>query len=89
MDAREFQEWQEYYRLEPWGDDWMQTGLIVSSNANLWSKRKYKPEQFIPRAKQRKTPEQMEAEMMQWARLHNARIEREEARKKHGNHRPD
>lgn len=79
-DAREFQEWQELYRIEPWGDDWMQAGVIAATSVNLWSKKKVKPEQFIPKEKstRRKTPQQMEAEMQHFARMHNAIAERKE-----------
>lgn len=83
IDAIEFREWQELYDFAPWGDDWAQTGLMVATSINLWSKKKYKPEQFIPgrRVPRRKSPEQMEAELMLYARLHNAAIERREGKK--------
>ena len=72
----EFAEWQQLYGIEPWGDDWQQAGTVAATQVNLWSKRKYKPEAFIPRAKQQKTAAQMESEMMQWARLYNSRLEK-------------
>lgn len=73
MSAREFVEWQEYYAMEPFGDDWMQTATIASSNVNLWAKHKVRLERFIPRARRRKTPEEMEREMMAFAKMHNKR----------------
>jgi hypothetical protein len=88
IDAREYQEWQELYKQEPWGDDWMQTGVLAASNVNLWSKRKIKPERFIPRVKERRDPQQLEREMMQWARMHNAAVERKQ-RLLSGDNRPD
>lgn len=86
IDAREFQEWQELYKIEPWGDDWQQAGTIAAASmaSNPFSKRKYYPDSFIPKAKTRKSPQEIEAHMMQWARMHNARIEREQ----HGHNRP-
>lgn len=76
MSAREFQEWQEYYKIEPFGDDWKQASLITASNLAPWSKRKIDPEKFIPKAKVRKTPQQIEAQMTQWALAHNRECER-------------
>jgi len=75
--AREFQEWQEAYAIEPWGDDWLQAGTIAATMVNMWSKSKVKPERFIPSVKssRKKTAEQMESEMMHFARLHNAVID--------------
>lgn len=29
MDAVEFAEWQAYYRIQPWGDDWAQADLTA------------------------------------------------------------
>lgn len=88
IDAREFQEWQELYKQEPWGDDWLQAAVIASSNVNLWSKRKVTPDRFIPRVKQKKDARQIEAEMMQWALMHNAIIDKRQ-RELHGNNRPN
>ena len=78
IDAREFQEWQEYYKLEPFGDDWLQAGTIAATavNSNPFVKRSVKPERFIPKAKASKTPAEIEAQMNAWARAHNARIQR-------------
>jgi len=78
IDAREFQEWQEIYKQEPWGDDWLQTGVLAASNVNLWAKRKVKPERFIPRVRARRDPREVEAEMHQWARMHNRIVERKQ-----------
>lgn len=74
MSSVEFQEWQEYYRIEPFGDDWQQAGTIAAASVNVWSKRKVKPDHFIPRTKTRKTDEEIEAQMNQWARAYNARL---------------
>lgn len=83
ISAREFQEWQEYYKQEPFGDDWEQAGTIAATNVNLWSKRKVTPRQFQPggQVKRKKTPQQIEAELTHFARLHNAKVA---ARQKNG-----
>lgn len=84
ISAREFQEWQELHRIEPWGDDWLQTGTIAATLVNLWTKLKVKPERFIPAEKSsgRKSAQQMEAEMMHFARMHNAVIASREKKAK-------
>lgn len=74
MDAREFAEWQQLYAMEPWGDDWLQAGTVAAATVNLWSKRKYKPEAFIPRAKEQQTAAEIEAAMMRWAAAYNAKL---------------
>jgi hypothetical protein len=50
MDAPEFQEWLAYDRVDPLPDPWTQTGLVVSTLANLLGdgKRSYRPADFIP-----------------------------------------
>lgn len=72
MDAAEFAEWIEYYKIEPFGDDWLQASTVAAAGVNLWSKRKVKPDAFVPRAKLRKTPQEMEAVMMAWAKARQA-----------------
>lgn len=34
----QFNEWIALYRLEPWGDDWMQTGTIAAAIHNMAGK---------------------------------------------------
>lgn len=75
--AREFQAWQEYYRQEPFGDDWQQAGTVAAAVVNVWAKRPVDPNRFIPREKavSRKNPKDIEAAMMHWARLHNSVVD--------------
>lgn len=82
MSAREFAEWQEYYKIEPFGDDWLQAGVTASAIANSspWVRKRVKPGDFIPRVKARKSPEEIEREMMQQARMHNKRLEQQQQR---------
>lgn len=82
IDAREFQEWQEYYRIEPFGDDWDQAATIAATTVNLWSKKKVKPSQFIPSTKPKRDAAQVEADMMRFARMHNAAVDRRQKREK-------
>lgn len=79
MTAREFQEWQEYYKQEPFGDDWLQASTIAAVTEGVWRNGRTRMDKFVPSAKprQRSNPRQLETQMMHIAALHNARIERE------------
>lgn len=35
MTPEQLDEWAEYYKLEPWGDDWLQTGTIAATVHNV------------------------------------------------------
>ncbi len=83
--SREFTEWQELHKQEPWGNDWEQAGTICAVLVNLWSKMKVDAARFVPRAKVpgKQDSRELELQMMQWARQHNAKIDaREELRRK-------
>lgn len=84
MDSREFTEWMEYYKLEPFGDDWLQAATIAATTVGVWSKRPIRLSQFIPTASRKQSPEEIEAIMTQWALQHNARVakKQEEERQK-------
>lgn len=56
IDAGEFAEWLALYRLEGFGehrDDW-RFGMLASVMANLFSKGRFKPEDFMPKIKRRR-----------------------------------
>lgn len=78
MSAREFREWQAYYRIRPWGDDWVQTGVIAASNFQPWTSRKVRPDQFVPGGNKERDLKAMEWRMHQWAKAHNAQVDRRE-----------
>jgi len=66
MDSAEFAEHLADYRIEPWGDDWDRTALIVQTIANMSGKqvkREVKLEDCKPkpRVAKRQTPQQIEA----------------------------
>lgn len=48
MSSRQFQEWAAYYELEPFGDEWLRTGLLASLTANANRNQEEKPEPFTP-----------------------------------------
>ena len=76
--AREFAEWKAYRRLECFPDERIEHQLaqLASLLANIHRDRKkppYKAAEFvIEYDRQPKSPQQLEAEMMMWARQHNA-----------------
>jgi hypothetical protein len=46
-----FEGWKAAYRVEPWGDDWWQTGVIASAAVNPHIRSTKKPEDFMPMTK--------------------------------------
>lgn len=50
MTHREFVEWQVYHEnYDPFGEEWLQTGVLAAAFVNLWIKRgKRKPWDYIP-----------------------------------------
>lgn len=68
MSQMEFLLWRVEYCRNPWGDDWKQAGTIAAAALVPWSKRRIDPEDFIPRIKPRQTAEQIERQMMAWAK---------------------
>lgn len=82
IDSAEFTYWMAYYGIEPWGDDWLQTGLIVSKIHNCVPGRKrtqmLKPSDVIPityKRMERQTSDEIRGVMMQFASAHNRVIE--------------
>lgn len=69
------QEWRAYHLIEPFGDDWQQTGTIAAAAMNPHTKKSLKPDDFIPRYKPNQSPEDMQAAIMRMA---------EQAKKQHG-----
>lgn len=54
LSADELAEWQAYYFLEPWGDDWHRTALLATilSEVNRDDKKRgepYGPDDFLPK----------------------------------------
>lgn len=58
MSASEYLEWQEYYSLEPFGEERadLRAGIIASTiyNVNRGKNRALKPEDFMPKFKTKK-----------------------------------
>ena len=72
VDSAEFGEWIAHDRRNPIGQDWLQTGIICSTVANMITaavggkkgrRKLWKPTDFMPvtEVKERQTPAEMEA----------------------------
>ena len=73
MSSAEFSEWIEYYKQEPFGDDWQQASTIAWASAQPWSRQKIKPESFIPRYhKPRQSRDEVVEKLKAFANRHNA-----------------
>ena len=59
MDSVEISQWIAYDRKHTLPDPWLQHGILCATLANLWSKSKHKPEDFIPKLKKKPTPKQL------------------------------
>lgn len=68
LDAKTFREWMIYDSIRPFGEEAadLRAGIVASTMANLWSKKQFKPTDFMPvlktaTKKRRQTPEEMKA----------------------------
>jgi hypothetical protein len=74
MSARELDEWMAYAAIEPFGDEWRQTGMVaaVVANGNRDARKQpqpFAPEDFIPgggRAAQRAMSDDEIARINDW-----------------------
>lgn len=46
-----FEQWKIAYDLEPWGDDWLQTGVIAHAACQPHIKKRMNVEDFMPNHK--------------------------------------
>lgn len=62
LEPWEFNEWQAFYRLEPWGDDWVQAARIEAAiiNANTTGDP-VNPYDLVPNEDNRTESEEMDA----------------------------
>lgn len=64
--------WIAEYRIEPFGDDWLQAGSIAAAAANAFGGRR-KPSDYIPTPPKKQTADEMTDIARGFARDHNAR----------------
>jgi hypothetical protein len=82
MDAQEFAEWQAYYRIQPFGDDWAQTDAILwmlyqvnrSRNSENLTMGTFLPKGFglgiTEKHEPAKTGEDIARKLNAWAKMH-------------------
>lgn len=66
LDARQCIDWQEFWNLEPFGDDWRQTALLAFISAQKACKKTLSINDFMPNRSPdecEQSPEQTEAEI--------------------------
>lgn len=64
LDCAEFAEWVAFWSIEPFGDEYRQTGSICCTTALVNGNKFSKPEDFMPSArKQIQSPEEMQQEL--------------------------
>jgi hypothetical protein len=72
IDTQDFIEWQGFYQLEPWGEEWMRTAFICSAVEAAFGGGKFEPKKYLPvrEPEVEQTPEQIEAFFMGLAKVH-------------------
>lgn len=48
MDADELAEWEAYYSIEPFGDEWRQSARIVTMLCTAWGAKSLNEEMLMP-----------------------------------------
>ena len=48
MTAEHLHKWHKFSLTEPFGDEWRQTGVIAAASQQPHSKKRIKPQQFMP-----------------------------------------
>lgn len=48
ISVEQFDEWKGFYQLEPWGEEWMQTGFICASIFTAMTGEEFNPKRFLP-----------------------------------------
>lgn len=61
MDAAELAEWEAFWSIEPWGDEWRQTARLATSLCTAWGAKRLEEEMLMPSHRKR---QQTPAEMM-------------------------
>lgn len=76
MSSSEFAKWCALYRINPWGDDWLQAAIVSCStyNPHVSKKgRKLRIDDVIPRKKRKQTVQEMQGILSAFFRTAKAR----------------
>jgi hypothetical protein len=76
VDAAELAEWEAYWTIEPWGDEWRQSARIATALCTAWGSKNLKEEMLMPsHRKRQQTQAEMFAELRKLAASTQARKE--------------
>jgi hypothetical protein len=68
VDAAELAEWEAFWQIEPWGDEWRQTARLATALCTAWGAKSLKEEMLMPsHRKRQQTPAEMFAELRKLA----------------------
>lgn len=82
ISSAEFIQWRALYLVEPWGDEWLQTGSVMAMLFNRWRKSSVSPasaDEFIPKLRKtvmKKPVEHICSILSAYAANHNAAVQR-------------
>jgi hypothetical protein len=74
VDAAELAEWEAFWTIEPWGDEWRQAARIATALCTAWGSKNLKEEMLMPsHRKRQQSPGEMFAELQKLAESAKAR----------------
>lgn len=69
-DAEELAEWEAYWLIEPWGDEWRQIARLTTALCTAWGSKNLEEEMIMPsHRKLQQTADQMVGELMKAAAM--------------------
>jgi hypothetical protein len=64
LDAAELAEWEAFWKIEPWGDEWRQVARLATALCTAWGSKNLEEEMLMPSHRRPpQTKEQMLAEL--------------------------
>lgn len=64
VDAAELAEWEAYWTIEPWGDEWRMSARMTTAICTAWGGKNLKEEMLMPsHRKRRQTQDEMIANL--------------------------
>jgi hypothetical protein len=60
-DAEELAEWESFWLIEPWGDEWRQTARLATALCTAWGSKNLEEEMIMPSSRK---PQQTVAQML-------------------------
>lgn len=74
VDAAELAEWEAFWTIEPWGDEWRRTARLATALCTAWGCKRLEEEMLMPsHRKRQQTKEEMLGELWKLAAANGAR----------------